>query len=240
MTELMEASISLSGAASPMILIVDDEVSYRDALSSGLSAEGFRTTVAADGAEALELFHKVRPDLVLLDVMLPDRPGTEICREMREISNTPVIMVSARDTELDVVLGLELGATDYVAKPYRMRELVARIRSVLRRQNSEVDVVDVIAVGSVTMDSSRRDVFVNGARVEFSRKEFDLLWLLVSNAGKVVTRETCIDTLWWGQDLLDTRTLDTHIKRLRRKIEDDPANPQHLLTVRGVGFRFDG
>ena len=240
MTELMEASISLSGAASPMILIVDDEVSYRDALSSGLSAEGFRTTVAADGAEALELFHKVRPDLVLLDVMLPDRPGTEICREMREISNTPVIMVSARDTELDVVLGLELGATDYVAKPYRMRELVARIRSVLRRQSSEVDVVDVIAVGSVTMDSSRRDVFVNGARVEFSRKEFDLLWLLVSNAGKVVTRETCIDTLWWGQDLLDTRTLDTHIKRLRRKIEDDPANPQHLLTVRGVGFRFDG
>ena len=222
------------------MLIVDDEVSYRDALSSGLSAEGFRTTVAADGAEALELFHKVRPDLVLLDVMLPDRPGTEICREMREISNTPVIMVSARDTELDVVLGLELGATDYVAKPYRMRELVARIRSVLRRQSSEVDVVDVIAVGSVTMDSSRRDVFVNGARVEFSRKEFDLLWLLVSNAGKVVTRETCIDTLWWGQDLLDTRTLDTHIKRLRRKIEDDPANPQHLLTVRGVGFRFDG
>jgi two-component system, OmpR family, response regulator RegX3 len=235
----MEASISFPSATPPLVLIVDDEGSYREALSAGLSAEGFAVATAADGATALELFHDLDPDIVLLDVMLPDRPGTEVCREIRATSNTPVIMVSARDAEIDIVLGLELGATDYVAKPYRLRELIARIRTILRRQGADRVDEDVIEAGPVRMDAARRDVWVRGGSVELSRKEFDLLWLLTSNVGRVVTRETCIDTLWYDQDLLDTRTLDTHIKRLRRKVELDPAAPEHLVTIRGVGFRFD-
>jgi two-component system response regulator RegX3 len=194
---------------------------------------------ASDAATAMEQFIQLSPDLVLLDVMLPDRPGTEVCREMSQMANIPVIMVSARDDEIDIVLGLELGATDYVAKPYRLRELIARIRTVLRRQGAEADDDESTEAGPVRMDSSRRSTWVRGEQIELSRKEFDLLWLLVTNAGRVVTRDTCIDTLWWGQDLSDTRTLDTHVKRLRRKIELDPTEPVHLLTIRGVGFRFD-
>jgi len=224
----------------PLILVVDDEASYRDALTSGLRAEGFEVVLAGDAAEAMEAFATSSPDLVLLDVMLPDRPGTDVCREMRLSSEVPIIMVSARSTEVDVVLGLELGASDYVAKPFRLRELTARIRAVLRR--SEVALVpdDVVEVGGLRLDSSRREVTDQGQVIDVSRKEFDLLWLLMAHAGVVVTREQCIDALWWDQDLLDTRTLDTHIKRLRRKIEADPANPTRLLTVRGVGFRFQG
>ena len=224
----------------PLILVVDDEASYRDALTSGLRAEGFDVVLAGDAAEAMEAFATSSPDLVLLDVMLPDRPGTDVCREMRLSSEVPIIMVSARSTEVDVVLGLELGASDYVAKPFRLRELTARIRAVLRR--SEVALVpdDVVEVGGLRLDSSRREVTDQGQVIDVSRKEFDLLWLLMAHAGVVVTREQCIDALWWDQDLLDTRTLDTHIKRLRRKIEADPANPTRLLTVRGVGFRFQG
>ena len=224
----------------PLILVVDDEASYRDALTSGLRAEGFEVVLAGDAAEAMEAFATSSPDLVLLDVMLPDRPGTDVCREMRLSSEVPIIMVSARSTEVDVVLGLELGASDYVAKPFRLRELTARIRAVLRR--SEVALVpdDVVEVGGLRLDSSRREVTDQGQVIDVSRKEFDLLWLLMAHAGVVVTREQCIDALWWDQDLLDTRTLDTHIKRLRRKIEADPANPNRLLTVRGVGFRFQG
>lgn len=239
MAQIMEASISFPSANPPLILVVDDEPSYLEALTSGLGAEGFTVATAADAATAMEQFLKLSPDLVLLDVMLPDRPGTEVCREITQISNVPVIMVSARDEEIDIVLGLELGATDYVAKPYRLRELIARIRTVLRRHGAEINDEELIEAGPVRMDSSRRAAWIRGASVELSRKEFDLLWLLVTSAGRVVTRETCIDTLWWGQDLTDTRTLDTHVKRLRRKIEADPTEPKHLLTIRGVGFRFD-
>ena len=193
----------------PLVLVVDDEESYRQALASGLSQEGFAVECAADGHEALRLFHRIHPDLVLVDVMLPDQSGVELCQRMRALAPVPIIMVTAKDSEVDIVLGLELGASDYVAKPFRL-------------------------------DNGRREVTVDGNLVELSRKEFDLLALLMSHAGQVVTRDRCIDRLWWDQDLADTRTLDTHMKRLRRKIERDPANPRHLVTVRGVGFRFEG
>jgi two-component system response regulator RegX3 len=159
---------------------------------------------------------------------------------MRSLAAVPIIMVTARDSEVDVVLGLELGASDYVAKPFRLRELVARMRAVLRRGlPSMAPREEVVQVGPVRLDNGRREVFVDGAQVDLSRKEFDLLALLMAHAGQVVTRELCIDRLWWDQDLTDTRTLDTHVKRLRRKIEPDPARPRHLITVRGVGFRFE-
>jgi two-component system, OmpR family, response regulator RegX3 len=224
----------------PLVLVVDDEESYRQALASGLNREGFAVECAGDGHEALRLFHRVHPDLVLLDVMLPDLSGIELCQQMRALKPVPIIMVTARDSEVDVVLGLELGASDYVPKPFRLRELVARMRAVLRRgvavpEHHE----EVLHVGPVCLDAGRREVTVHEAPVELSRKEFDLLSLLMSHSGQVVTRDGCIDRLWWDQELTDTRTLDTHIKRLRRKIEPDPANPRHLVTVRGVGFRFE-
>jgi len=207
----------------PLVLVVDDEESYRQALASGLTREGFTVESAGDGHEALRLFHRVHPDLVLLDVMLPDQSGIEICQQMRALKPVPIIMVTARDSEVDIVLGLELGASDYVAKPFRLRELVARMRAVLRR--------------GVAVTERLEEVLE--APVDLSRKEFDLLALLMAHSGQVVTRDWCIDRLWWDQELTDTRTLDTHIKRLRRKIEPDPANPRHLVTVRGVGFRFE-
>lgn len=222
------------------MLVVDDEESYRQALATGLAREGFVIEVAADGGEALRLFHELHPDLVLLDVMLPDRSGVELCREMRAIAPVPVIMVTARDAEVDVVLGLELGASDYVAKPFRLRELVARMRAVLRRGTAPpLPDQEVVGTGPVRMDLGRRQVSVHGRPVELSRKEFDLLSLMMTHAGHVVTRDWCIERIWWDQDLADTRTLDTHVKRLRRKIEEDPSHPRHLLTVRGVGFRFE-
>ena len=224
----------------PLVLVVDDEESYRQALASGLTREGFAVECAGDGHEALRLFHRVHPDLVLLDVMLPDQSGIEICQQMRSLKPVPIIMVTARDSEVDIVLGLELGASDYVAKPFRLRELVARMRAVLRRGVAVAEHhEEVLAVGPVRLDAGRREVTVNEVPVDLSRKEFDLLALLMSHSGQVVTRDWCIDRLWWDQELTDTRTLDTHIKRLRRKIEPDPANPRHLVTVRGVGFRFE-
>jgi two-component system response regulator RegX3 len=224
----------------PLVLVVDDEKSYREALAAGLAREGFAIELAADGQEALRLFNRIRPDLVLLDVMLPDQSGVELCQRMRSLAAVPIIMVTARDSEVDVVLGLELGASDYVAKPFRLRELVARMRAVLRRGlPSMAPREEVVQVGPVRLDNGRREVSVEGEAVDLSRKEFDLLALLMSHAGQVVTRELCIDRLWWDQDLTDTRTLDTHVKRLRRKIEPDPARPRHLITVRGVGFRFE-
>ncbi len=224
----------------PLVLVVDDEESYRQALASGLTREGFAVECAGDGHEALRLFHRVHPDLVLLDVMLPDQSGIELCQQMRALKPVPIIMVTARDSEVDVVLGLELGASDYVSKPFRLRELVARMRAVLRRGVAVAEHhEEVLQVGPVRLDAGRREVTVHGAPVELSRKEFDLLSLLISHSGQVVTRDGCIDRLWWDQELTDTRTLDTHIKRLRRKIEPDPANPRHLVTVRGVGFRFE-
>jgi two-component system, OmpR family, response regulator RegX3 len=224
----------------PSVLVVDDEASYREALESGLAREGFSVEVAADGYEALRVFHRMHPDLVLLDVMLPDQSGVELCQRMRALAPVPIIMVTARDSEVDIVLGLELGASDYVAKPFRLRELVARMHAVLRRGTvTSVTHDELLQAGPVRLDPSRREVTVDGQLVDLSRKEFDLLALLMSHAGQVVTREWCIDRLWWDQDLTDSRTLDTHMKRLRRKIEADPTYPRHLVTVRGVGFRFE-
>src|SRR6202050_3013926 len=224
----------------PLVLVVDDEESYRQALAPGLTWAGFAVEIAGDGHEAMRLFHRVHPDLVLLDVMLPDQSGVELCQRMRALAPVPIIMVTARDSEVDVVLGLELGASDYVAKPFRLRELVARMRAVLRRGVAVAEHhEEVLSVGPVRLDAGRREVTVNELAVDLSRKEFDLLALLMAHSGQVVTRDWCIDRLWWDQELTDTPTLDTHIKRLRRKIEPDPANPRHLVTVRGVGFRFE-
>lgn len=219
-------------------MIVEDEESYQDALNVGLSVEGFVVVGATNIAEARVLLLSSKPDLVLLDVMLPDGSGIDYCRELHDTTHIPVIMVTARTSEVDVVLGLEIGAADYVTKPYRLRELVARIRAVLRRPVTADD-DEVIAFGDLRIDFSRRTVTRKNQEVELSRKEFDLLALFATRLGQVVTREVCLDTLWWGLELSDTRTLDTHVKRLRQKIEDDPANPRHLITIRGVGFRLD-
>jgi len=221
-----------------VILIVEDEESYQDALNVGLSVEGFVVVGATNIAEARSLFASAKPDLVLLDVMLPDGSGIDYCRELHDTTHIPVIMVTARSSEVDVVLGLEIGAADYVTKPYRLRELVARIRAVLRRPITTND-DEVVNFGDLHIDFVRRTVTRRGQEVELSRKEFDLLALFATRLGQVVTREVCLDTLWWGLELSDTRTLDTHVKRLRQKIEDDPANPRHLVTIRGVGFRLD-
>jgi two-component system response regulator RegX3 len=232
----MSAAVDLQGRNT--IMIVEDEESYQDALNVGLSVEGFVVVGATNIAEARALLLTSKPDLVLLDVMLPDGSGIDYCRELHDTTHIPVIMVTARTSEVDVVLGLEIGAADYVTKPYRLRELVARIRAVLRRPVTTED-DEVISFGDLRIDFSRRTVTRKNQEVELSRKEFDLLALFATRLGQVVTREVCLDTLWWGLELSDTRTLDTHVKRLRQKIEDDPANPRHLITIRGVGFRLD-
>ncbi len=222
----------------PVVLVVEDEVGYQEALHVGLTVEGFAVVGAETIGAARDLLPRTRPSLVLLDVMLPDGSGIDYCREIRETTRTPVIMVSARSSEVDVVLGLEIGAADYVTKPYRLRELVARMRAVLRRP--QVGAGDErVALGDLAIDLVRRTVTRGGAPVELSRKEFDLLALFASHLGQVVTREQCLDALWWGLDLADSRTLDTHVKRLRAKLEEDPPRPRHLITVRGVGFRLD-
>ena len=232
------------------ILVVEDEESYREALHAGLSKEGYEIELAADGIDGLRRFAARPPDLVLLDVLLPGMSGTEVCRRMRDIAPVPVIMVTALDTEVDIVLGLELGAADYVTKPYYLRELVARIQAVLRRVApppipsltpipAAAHRSDVVVAGPVRVDFARRVVSVEARAVHLSRREFDLLALLLSPPGQVRTRDELIDRLWSGRDLADTRTLDTHIRRLRVKLEHDPADPHYLVTVRGVGFRFD-
>jgi two-component system response regulator RegX3 len=221
-----------------VILIVEDEESYQDALSVGLSVEGFIVVGATNIAEARAILATSKPDLVLLDVMLPDGSGIDYCRELHDTTHIPVIMVTARTSEVDIVLGLEIGAADYVTKPYRLRELVARIRAVLRRPMTAND-GDVVNFGDLRIDFVRRTVTRQNREIELSRKEFDLLALFATRLGQVVTREVCLDTLWWGLELSDTRTLDTHVKRLRQKIESDPASPRHLITIRGVGFRLD-
>ena len=225
-------------AGRSVILVVEDEASYQDALSVGLSVEGFVVVAARTIAQARELLVRTKPDLVLLDVMLPDGSGIDYCRELYDSTRVPVIMVSARTSEVDVVLGLEIGAADYVTKPYRLRELVARMRAVLRRPVPVAD-DEIVTFGDRRIDFVRRTVTSSGREVELSRKEFDLLALFASRLGQVVTREVCLDTLWWGLELADSRTLDTHVKRLRQKIEADPARPRHLLMIRGVGFRLD-
>jgi two-component system response regulator RegX3 len=221
------------------VLVVEDEESYSDALAYVLRKEGFDVALAATGPAALEEFSRNGADIVLLDLMLPGLPGTEVCRQLRQVSTVPVIMVSAKDGEVDKVVGLELGADDYVTKPYSPRELVARIRAVLRRGTEPELVPLTVEAGGVRMDVERHVVTVRGMDVRFPLKEFELLEMLLRNAGRVLTRGQLIDRVWGSDYVGDTKTLDVHVKRLRAKIEADPANPRYLVTVRGLGYKFD-
>ena len=229
------------------LLLVEDEESFIDALTVGLTREGFQVVVARDGAEALACFDEVAPDLVLLDVMLPKLSGLDVCRALRKKSNVPIIMVTARAGEIDTVVALEVGADDYVTKPYRLRELVARMRAVLRRGGrDEGSAVEVSAVevrsgagaGDVEVDVERHEVTVRGKLVQLPLKEFDLLELLVANGGRVLPRDVILDRVWGSDYYGDTKTLDVHIKRLRQRIEPDPANPQRIVTIRGLGYKY--
>jgi two-component system, OmpR family, response regulator RegX3 len=225
------------------VLIVEDEESFADPLAFLLRKEGFSTAVAATGSEALEEFDRNGADIVLLDLMLPGMGGTDVCKQLRARSTVPVIMVTARDSEIDKVVGLELGADDYVTKPYSARELIARIRAVLRR-GGEVDGEttlgpSVLEAGPVRMDVERHTVTVAGREVGLPLKEFDLLEYLLRNVGRVLTRGQLIDRVWGADYVGDTKTLDVHVKRLRSKIERDPSSPQHLVTVRGLGYKYD-
>ncbi|GAA0611708.1 response regulator transcription factor [Sporichthya brevicatena] len=222
------------------LLVVEDEESFSDALSYMLRKEGFEVAVAATGPAALEEFDRSGADLVLLDLMLPGLPGTEVCRALRQKSNVPVIMLTAKDSEIDKVVGLEMGADDYVTKPFSHRELLARIRAVLRRQgDAEEPASATLAAGPVRMDVDRHVVTVNGDPVALPLKEFELLELLLRNAGRVLTRGQLIDRVWGADYVGDTKTLDVHVKRLRSKIEPDPGAPKHLVTVRGLGYKFE-
>ncbi len=251
------------------VLLAEDDESFIDALVIGLAREGFDVTVATDGTEALRLFAEVEPDLVLLDVMLPRLSGIDVCRSIRAHSSVPIIMVTAKGTEIDTVVGLEVGADDYVTKPYRLRELVARMRAVLRRTPADGDgegtepdgTVDatangevvarrrpserrpeagsVLEAGGIQVDVDRHLVFIRGDEVHLRRKEFELLSLLMENAGRLLTRDVLIDRIWGSDYFGDTKTLDVHIKRLRTHIEEDPSSPKLITTIRGVGYRFD-
>jgi two-component system, OmpR family, response regulator RegX3 len=231
--------MSGSGAT---ILVVEDEDSYVDALSISLRREGFRVDVACDGEGAVAMFDVVRPDLVLLDVMLPRISGIDVCRELRRHSRVPIIMVTAKSSELDTVVGLEVGADDYVTKPYRIREVLARIRAVLRR--SPVDgegsrSSGAIQVGHVSLDPERHEVELWGEPVQLPLKEFELLAILLENAGRVLTRETLIDRVWGLDYVGDTKTLDVHIKRLRTRVEPEPSTPTNIVTIRGLGYKYE-
>ncbi len=222
------------------LLVVEDEESFSDALSYMLRKEGFEVAVAQTGPEALEEFERGGADLVLLDLMLPGIPGTEVCRILRSKSSVPVIMLTAKDGEIDKVVGLELGADDYVTKPFSHRELVARIRAVLRRRGDvEEPVTATLEAGPVRMDVERHVVTVNGGSVPLPLKEFELLEMLLRNAGRVLTRMQLIDRIWGADYVGDTKTLDVHVKRLRSKIEPDPGAPRYLVTVRGLGYKFE-
>ncbi len=221
------------------ILVVEDEESFSDALSFMLRKEGFAVSVATSGPDALGQFDREPADLILLDLMLPGMSGTDVCRTIRARSRVPIIMVTAKDSEIDKVLGLELGADDYVTKPFSSRELVARIRAVLRRNVDDFDDSPVVEAGPVRIDPERHQVSVDGQVVSMPLKEFDLLEYLVRNAGRVLTRGQLIDRIWGSDYVGDTKTLDVHVKRLRSKVEADPAHPVHLLTVRGLGYKFE-
>jgi len=222
------------------VLVVEDEESYSDALAYMLRKEGFEVAVAATGPDALAEFDRNGADIVLLDLMLPGLPGTEVCRQLRQVSNVPVIMVSAKDAEVDKVVGLELGADDYVTKPYSPRELVARVRAVLRR-GTEVDpgAPATLESGRVRMDVERHVVTVEGSDVRLPLKEFELLEMFLRNSGRVLTRGQLIDRVWGADYVGDTKTLDVHVKRLRAKIEPDPSQPRYLVTVRGLGYKYE-
>ncbi|MGA2123926.1 MAG: response regulator transcription factor [Acidimicrobiales bacterium] len=223
------------------ILIVEDEASFIDALTVGLEREGFEVAIARDGQQGLTLFQNGQFDIVLLDLMLPKLSGLDVCRSIRATSNVPIIIVSAKGEEVDMVLMLEIGADDYVTKPYRLRELVARIRAVLRRrrdtENAGSD--EIISLGNVRLDIDARRCFVDGAEIKLRKKEFALLRLLLENPGRVLTREVLIDRVWGSDYVGDTKTLDVHIKRLRTLIEAEPKSPLHISTVRGVGYRYE-
>jgi len=243
------------------VLVVEDEESFVEALTIGLEREGFVVHIARDGAEAIDLFDDVQPDLVLLDVMLPKLSGIDVCRELRSRSDVAIIMVTAKSAEIDTVVGLEVGADDYVSKPYRMRELVARMRAVLRRKGDEQpapvptggagasargiakgtgsDEDEVLSVGDVSVDHQRHEVWIRGALVALPLKEFELLALLLENAGRVLTRDQLIDRVWGADYVGDTKTLDVHVKRLRAKVELDPSHPVHIVTIRGLGYKFE-
>jgi two-component system response regulator RegX3 len=231
--------------AKPRVLVVEDEASFVDALVVGLDREGFAVSVARDGAEALDAFDAVAPDLVLLDLMLPNVSGIDVCRAIRAKSAVPIIMVTAKSSEIDTVVGLEVGADDYVTKPYRLRELVARMRVALRRgtpgppaQAVEDDDL-VYEVGDVRLDPERHEVTIRDELVSLPLKEFELLEVLLSNAGRVLTRDALISRVWGDDYVGDTKTLDVHIKRLRNKVEDDPSRPTRIVTIRGLGYKFE-
>lgn len=221
------------------VLLVEDEESYRETLAYLLRKEGFDVVEAADGTAGLAAYDRSGADLVLLDLMMPGLSGTEVCRQLRLRGQVPVIMLTARDSEVDKVVGLELGADDYVTKPFSQRELVARIRAVLRRGHEVELLPDVVESGGVRMDVERHEVSVHGQRVNLALKEFELLEMLLRNAGRVMTRGQLIDRIWGADYVGDTKTLDVHVKRLRTKIEADPANPRYLTTVRGLGYKFE-
>jgi len=248
------------------VLLAEDDESFVDALVIGLAREGFDVTVAVDGTEALRLFAEVEPDLVLLDLMLPRLSGIDVCRSIRAHSSVPIIMVTAKGTEIDTVVGLEVGADDYVTKPYRLRELVARMRAVLRRTPADGDAPagggtgdarpdpgsvlsdrnlerpdpgSVLEAGGIQVDVDRHLIFIRGEEVHLRRKEFELLSLLMENSGRLLTRDVLIDRIWGSDYFGDTKTLDVHIKRLRTHIEEDPSSPKLITTIRGVGYRFD-
>jgi len=259
-------SASSKSRALTSVLVVEDEESFVEALTIGLEREGFVVHIARDGAEAIDVFDDVQPDLVLLDVMLPKLSGIDVCRELRSRSDVAIIMVTAKSAEIDTVVGLEVGADDYVAKPYRMRELVARMRAVLRRKGDEqqgaatggsvsssvkrpgsgrpvaagpADEDEVVTVGEVSMDHQRHEVWIRETLVALPLKEFELLALLLENAGRVLTRDQLIDRVWGADYVGDTKTLDVHVKRLRAKVERDPSHPVHIVTIRGLGYKFD-
>jgi len=222
------------------VLVVEDEESFSDALSFMLRREGFEVGVASTGIDAVTLFDQHGADLVLLDLMLPGMSGTEVCRTLRAKSNVPIIMVTAKDGEVDKVVGLELGADDYVTKPFSSRELVARVRAVLRRANEQEELLpSTLEAGPVRMDVERHIVSVDGEHISLPLKEFELLEILLRNSGRVLTRGMLIDRVWGSDYVGDGKTLDVHVKRLRAKLEKDPANPAHLVTVRGLGYKFE-
>ena len=228
--------------AHPTILVIDGDATARESLAADLSIEGFDVVTAADGTEGLAAVGTVHPSLILLDMFLSDQSGLAVFRQIAAISPVPVIMVTAKDDEIDAVLALEAGAADHVTKPFRQRELTARVRAVLRRVGQQPVPVaapaGAYAIGPVRVDVALRETVVRGVPVDLSRKEFDLLALLLSESGHVITRDQCMERLWSEHRLGDSRTLDTHIKRLRKKIELDPAHPEHIITVRGIGYRF--
>jgi two-component system response regulator RegX3 len=224
------------------VLVIEDEPSFADAISIGLRREGFRVAIAVDGQSALDRFEHLGPDIVLLDVMLPGMSGLDVCRELRHRSQVPIIMVTARSSEVDAVVGLELGADDYVVKPERLRELVARVRAVLRRDELRTELPEVakkVEVGDVLVDIERHEVIVRGVSVEMPLREFELLALLAASPGRVLTRDHLIRRLWGADYVGDTKTLDTHIQRLRAKIEEDPQNSVRIVTIRGLGYKYE-